>query len=217
MTIAQNLMLEKKIVKSQPSFLDFRHLTSLSDFALKNAKNITASYCARVCGSIFRILDRELESIETSSIFARLIGENEDFQNNLLVEIIMFEKNLFNNKSLEMNVVISQFFFPDIMNISAILLKIQMKLKTNKKSENLQCVLWFCKAVGTRREGVVVPIFWQDSKHISLKKALDYNSPPRFSDLPTALFCSNSSRYLLNLLPEKREDKKGLKLVCTFK
>ena len=106
-------------MKSQHSFLDFRHLTSLSDFALKkNAKNITASYCARVCGSVFRILDRELESIETSSIFARLIGENEDFQNNLLVEIIMFEKNLFNDKSLEMNVVISRIFFPGIMNIS---------------------------------------------------------------------------------------------------
>jgi hypothetical protein len=52
---------------------------------------------------------------------------------------------------------------------------------------------------------------------IEVRKGLGLLFTPGFSDLPMALFCSNSSRYLSNLLPEKREDKKGLKLVCTFK
>ena len=71
---------------------------------------------------------------------------------------------------------------------------------------------------GERGGGSSPPYFGRiRSKSFSLKKALDWYSPTGFFDLPTALFCSNSSRYLLNLLPEKREDKKGLKLVCTFK
>ena len=47
--------------------------------------------------------------------------------------------NSLNDESLETNVVISRKKNSDFMNISVILLKIQTKLKTNEKSENLQC------------------------------------------------------------------------------
>ena len=62
-------------------------------------------YCATVRQSVFiiisRILDREFESVETSSGFAQLLGENWGFQ-------MISEKKLLNDKSLDMNVVISR-------------------------------------------------------------------------------------------------------------
>ena len=56
-------------------------------------------------GSMIRlisvVLDREFKSVETSSGFARFVGENWDF-------LIGVGKNLLSNESLKMNVAISR-------------------------------------------------------------------------------------------------------------
>ena len=87
-------------MKSQQSFLDFCRLTI---FFWHHAEKPPV-HCATVHGSVFRIifiiLDREFESVETSSGLAQILGENWDFQ-------MRPEKKLLNDKSLDMNVVIS--------------------------------------------------------------------------------------------------------------
>ena len=64
-------------VKSQHSYLDFHYLTSFF-------QHLNAIYGANLRGSVFRvisgILDREFESVETSSGFALLPEENWGFQ-----------------------------------------------------------------------------------------------------------------------------------------
>ena len=57
-------------------------------------------YCTTVRASVFRIVSRILHR-ETSLGFAQCLGENQPFQ-------MISEKNLLNDKSLDMNVVISR-------------------------------------------------------------------------------------------------------------
>ena len=56
----------------------------------------------------FRELSREFESIETSPGFAQLPGENWNLSHKKVNNLDQVRKKLSNNKSLEVNVAISQ-------------------------------------------------------------------------------------------------------------
>ena len=70
-----------------------------------------ASYGARMHGSVFkmdfRVLSRKFESIETSQGFALLLGENWILSHIKVNNQDHVAKNLSNDNSLEVNVVIS--------------------------------------------------------------------------------------------------------------
>ena len=81
-------------------------------------------------GSVIRlisvVLDREFESVETSSGFARLLGENWVFW-------MVLEKTLLSNESLEMNVAISR------KKLQFHKVFYQSTQKVNEKPQNWQC------------------------------------------------------------------------------
>ena len=72
---------------------------------------LIVSYGARVRGNVFkmefRVLSRKFESIETSPGFAQFLGENWIQSHKKAIIRTMLEKIVSNDKSLEVNVVIS--------------------------------------------------------------------------------------------------------------
>ena len=112
-------------VKSQHSFPDFRYLTRF----FQHYKYI---YGANLRGSVFRVisgvLDGEFDSIENSSGFARLLWENWGFQ-------MMPEKNVLNDKSVRVNIVISREKVELCLRSKMLQIHTQ---KVNEKSQNWQ-------------------------------------------------------------------------------